>query len=775
VGALVPVNPFTYTLWLIGPLALGAVVTKAHKLLALGAGPGPVLAGVFPDLLVIGLMAIASWLALHPIGWGRWLLRPLLHLLVFAATLLVFVDHGFWLTTGTLLDPAVLRYGLTHMDALGDVYLSAMGPLVWVGLAVLVLIQLLPLRYGHREPPTRARAFALVTTSALFTTGLASLITSPPRPALGQSVLIAHLGELLPSAANARPSSHAGFLPVVMERGQRALDGLPANVIFIVMESVRARSTTPYEPSLTTTPFLAKLAARGALVEDTWTTVTHTSKALVSALCGIHPMLDLPVVEAKALPTDCLARVLRERGYATAFMQPAAGGFEERRDLITHMGYETFVSRESIPPGQHELTNYFGYEDEALLEPALAFTAAHKASNRPFFLTLLNLSTHHTYDTPSDHVRQHDTAEYASEYGKYLDSIGYFDNVLERLFEGLERQGVLGRTLVVLVGDHGEAFGEHGTWQHNAAIHEEGLHVPLVLVGPGIVPGTRIGGLRQLIDLVPTTFEWLGTPVKSGLPGKSLLSGEGHAALFASCWLARECLAVREGEQKLIWYYGRQAPQLYDLASDPLEERDLLSGTPDRVWRPMLERLLAWEERELGLWRAFLASRPRDFVSDSRPEVVLSRDVLFRDHEGRPLVRLIGVDAPRRVVSGQPIALTLHWQVLSELPNWYPFTYLVGPGPSSRVFDANHPVAGGRHPVRSWRVGTFVSDRFEVRADPSLEPGAWSLAVGFFTSATTGVGARAQAEATSPAVVDAERRGRVFDLTVSAPSRARRE
>ena len=94
----------------------------------------------------------------------------------------------------------------------------------------------------------------------------------------------------------------------------------------------------------------------------------------------------------------------------------------------------------------------------------------------------------------------------AVEFQAYLNTITYFDGVLAELFRLLDERGFLKNTVVLLVGDHGEAFGEHGKRQHDDVLWEEGVHVPLLLHGPRdlVGPPRRVGGLRQLMDLVPT-------------------------------------------------------------------------------------------------------------------------------------------------------------------------------------------------------------------------------------------------------------------------------
>jgi len=142
-----------YTAWLVGPLALVCLLAKLHKLIATPGGDvGSALAALFPDMAFVVAFGLVTWLAL------RWLQGPLrvaarvvLHLATLALTVLVFIEHGFWVTTGTLLDPYTLGYGLEHIGALGKVYLSEMGLTVWLGFIVLLAVHWLPIRAVRRS------------------------------------------------------------------------------------------------------------------------------------------------------------------------------------------------------------------------------------------------------------------------------------------------------------------------------------------------------------------------------------------------------------------------------------------------------------------------------------------------------------------------------------------------------------------------------------------------------------------------------------------------
>ncbi len=785
-----PFSALRYTAWLVGPLAVVCLFTKIHKLLMTPGGDlGSALAALFWDVIFLAAFGLATW-GLLEVSRGIWrgLARVALHLVTFVATLVLFVEHGFFLTTGTLLDAYTFGYGLAHLGPLGKVYLSEMGLGVWLGLALLLAVHALPLRALRRSAaphPAPTRTMTLLVAMAVLPacTCVAALAVdvAPAVAPLADNAVLGLASDALDATEEAAPAeaeAPSHFEPPALATGPRAVpEGQPANVIVIVMESLRARSTSLHDPSLDTTPFMASLAARGAMAETTWTAVTHTSKAIVGVLCGIYPKLDLPIEEAEptGLPPTCLARILRERGYATAFMQTATAHFERRDQLVQNMGYETFLAKETIPKRDFEETSYFGWEDEALIAPALDWTTRQVEARQPFFLTLLTLSTHHTYGTPTRFTR---TKRASGELDDYLNAVRYLDETLDKLFSRLEEAGALEHTLVVLVGDHGEGFGEHGRRQHDAVIYEEGLHVPLLLVGPGVPAGTRLGGLRHAVDIVPTALEWLGTPVRDHLPGRSLLSSDGHPHLFGSCWLRQRCMATRDATHKLIWHFDKQPPELFDLAADPLEEHDLLADTPEATWQPMRERLLAWRADNLARWAGFFSEAAQDFVTTLPPLPERALDVVFaappseEGAEPRPLARLIGADlAATRVKSGDPIRVTLHWEVLGPPGTWAPFTHLLGRSDGARPrYNADHVPVGGRHPTSAWQPGTFVTDAFRIQPQKPLAPGTYELVVGFWDASQNkrGTDGRAEVEGIgeSAALIDADRRVRVLTVEI---------
>jgi arylsulfatase A-like enzyme len=223
-----------------------------------------------------------------------------------------------------------------------------------------------------------------------------------------------------------------------------------------------------------------------------------------------------------------------------------------------------------------------------IVDEAVAWLSRHDVE--PFFVWIHLYDTHRPYRLP---------AEYANRYADpYLDAIAFEDSQISRVISYLEQRRLLDDTLVVIAGDHGESLGDHGEQSHGIFIYQEALHVPLVLRGPGIPP-VRVSGVRRLVDVMPTVLDHFGATVP-GLDGVSLSgdfrgSGPQQLDVYAESlypqrfgWASLRSL--RTDRFKVI---EAPRPELYDLAMDPGEQRNIFEENR-AIGAAMLERLRAF-------------------------------------------------------------------------------------------------------------------------------------------------------------------------------------
>jgi arylsulfatase A-like enzyme len=198
------------------------------------------------------------------------------------------------------------------------------------------------------------------------------------------------------------------------------------------------------------------------------------------------------------------------------------------------------------------------------------------------------------YMDPHDQYNRH---EEAPNFGnkardRYDQEVFYTDLWLKKLLDFVNEQPFGKDTYLVISADHGEAFGENGMYKHAFELWEALTRVPLLVCGPGI-KAQKITERRSHIDLVPTFFELLGQPVPAGLAGKSLvpeLTGQEAAAKREPIYLELTedshnppRRALIQGDYKLIWTGPRGKFQLFNIAQDPHEEKELSKAEPDQL------------------------------------------------------------------------------------------------------------------------------------------------------------------------------------------------
>jgi arylsulfatase A-like enzyme len=172
----------------------------------------------------------------------------------------------------------------------------------------------------------------------------------------------------------------------------------------------------------------------------------------------------------------------------------------------------------------------------------------------------------------------------------------------------LERAGCGSNTIIVITGDHGERFFEHGRICHSTYLDEPVLHTPLILRGPGIPSGVRIEQVVRSIDLYPTLAALAGATVPDVVQGRSLLpilGGDEQALppVSALASFVRSSMVfhmVRAGSDKLVYYASEGVREMYDLQRDPGELNNIVDASPQRARH--LEALLAeWLSAEEAL------------------------------------------------------------------------------------------------------------------------------------------------------------------------------
>jgi arylsulfatase A-like enzyme len=417
-------------------------------------------------------------------------------------------------------------------------------------------------------------------------------------------------------------------------REARALAAQPAapahlpNVLLIVLDTVRADHLASYGYERETAPRVDQLAREGAVFERVFSTSPWTLPSHVAMFTGRYGY-EISVEWLKALddthPT--LAEILTARGYATAgFAGNLVYCLREQGIARGFTHYEDF----QIEPGVFALSSslgrwfsMFGSTDwiaELARNDAPTITRRFlrwlpSAKGRPFFAFLNFFDAHAPYRPPppfdtafgparTQVVQRFVQKKWSQEeirgfIDAYDSSVLAIDASIREMLEQMRAQGLLENTLIVITADHGEQFGEHGLLDHGNSLYRPLLHVPLILWWPGHVPaGLRIPQHATLRDFPATILDLTGIAPPGTLPGKTLarlfdaqhraepddspLLSEVKAGINTPPWepIAKGYMAsLIEAGLHLI-ENGDGSVELYELESDPREERDLTSSRP---------------------------------------------------------------------------------------------------------------------------------------------------------------------------------------------------
>lgn len=396
-----------------------------------------------------------------------------------------------------------------------------------------------------------------------------------------------------------RPGGQAG--PSKAGR-HRPAGSRPPNVVLIVLESVGTRYLGLYGSEFDTTPALRSEQDNQLVFDNYYAPVGWTAYSLLSMTMSQRPPMERYnelSFRAASMHGASLAEVLAAAGYRTAFMAAgdpdwASAGFLERSGFQEVLRGKDLSSSAQI--------SSWGTEDRVLFERMASWVKDNAAA--PFFLMAWTDQTHHPYTVapgqqtvdvlgPEQRAANPSLANYAS-------LIRAADQQIGRFLATLREIGLAEDTIVVITGDHGEAFGEpRGGGGHGFTVYDEEVRVPLVLWNPKrFRHGGKSATVGSHVDLAPTILDLAGLQVPDGWDGISLFDERRppRTYLFAAAW-GQYLLGVRSGDWKYIYDARLGREELYDLRQDPDELRDLSRAEPIRA-AELRRRLAAWMEDE---------------------------------------------------------------------------------------------------------------------------------------------------------------------------------
>ena len=322
------------------------------------------------------------------------------------------------------------------------------------------------------------------------------------------------------------------------------------------------------------TPHLDRLAAEGRVFRSAHASNVVTLPSHANIITGLYPHQhgirdNTGFRLAPTFPT--LATLLRDVGYATgAFV----GAFPLDSRFGLDRGFDVYD--DSYPPGRS--SDDFQMSErpaDEVLEAAAQWYRS--AAGKKRFLWVHLYDPHAPYRPPSPQRER-----YARK--PYLGEVAATDAALGPFFAMLREQTT--PPLIVFTADHGEGLGDHGEATHGLFAYEATLRVPLVVWMPGALRAGSSDVAARHVDILPTVLESVGIPLPAGLPGRSLLSASGPAPAYfeaLSSTLNRgwaPLTGVLDGNEKFI---DLPIPELYDLASDPQESRNLFPEKRERA------------------------------------------------------------------------------------------------------------------------------------------------------------------------------------------------
>lgn len=432
---------------------------------------------------------------------------------------------------------------------------------------------------------------------------------------------------------------------------QPAQDVKKYNVVLILVESLRSDQLPAFGGTLDVMPALQKLAAKGWVFQNAYSTASHSNYADLPPLSSHYPLRSWRThfyPENPSYPRVLIYDVLKSIGYRTGIFSSQNENWGGMANYLDTGSLDAFIHAETFDGKLRQDENYVGedlhdwmvkakrsgkIDDSDTVSEALSWLQTDQ--DKPFFMYLNFQNSHFPYVVPDGFSRKYvsnedpllnklksiDLTDMPIEFLKraYSDSLSYIDSQLSRLVEQLEKDGRADETIFIVSADTATRVNEN-FFGNGGKLYEEVVKVPLVITGPGIETQSDDRFVSHM-DIPPTVLDALQLPAHPAFQGRSLLDGQGDSMIFlvAQTPIAQQYAIIDDG-----WKL------LYDVKSEKnvltrLDGSNTQPESPEAV-QQLVDRLHTW----IGLQIDYYQNLGK--YSDTYPPVVAPPEQLLLNH-----------------------------------------------------------------------------------------------------------------------------------------------
>lgn len=368
------------------------------------------------------------------------------------------------------------------------------------------------------------------------------------------------------------------------------------NILFVVLESAGAAYFDDYGGTFHLSPNLSKYASQALIFNQMYAHAPATNRSLVSMLGSMYPHISYKSLtqEAPALKHPTISSELKKKDYRTSFFSTADLNFQNCKEYLSYREFDTIEDFATIQCAKEfhlDNPDYLqgnGKDDMCLADRFSDWIEEEPSQN--FFSVIWTVQGHYPYFFGKE---EEDFGVSDVNFNRYLNCLKYNDELVGVVMETLENKGLDKETLVVVFGDHGEAFGQHQQYGHGTAVYEENIKVPLYFINSTLFNGERKNDIASMKDLASTAFAIIGAEIPATWQGRNLLNSDSNETFFFAPW-SDYLFAYRNENMKYIFNETRNTLEVYDLNTDPFEKNNLAQSVSGEEITFARNRIAAW-------------------------------------------------------------------------------------------------------------------------------------------------------------------------------------